>query len=252
MGFPCVRLPFDRIEQHREFIEQGKPGLEIYLSSRTLDSMKPAALASHINEKLPFVPGFTLHGPFMDLSPGAVDSSVRESTLRRFTSVIEVAGLIGAQCVVFHSGYEKWKYDHSIEPWLGNSLEFWPDVLRKAKDAGTRVAIENIYEEDPGGLKLLMDGLDTSAAGICFDTGHFNIFSRLPLKAWMDKLGEHIIELHLHDNKGDRDSHLPPGDGTFNFDELFSLLGGRDVIRTIEANSPEDTLLAMERLKEYA
>ena len=67
----------------------------------------------------------------------------------------------------------------------------------------------------------------------------------------MDQLGEHIIELHLHDIKGDRDSHLPPGDGTFNFDELFSLLGGRDIIRTIEANSPEDTMLSIERLKVY-
>jgi sugar phosphate isomerase/epimerase len=187
-------------------------------------------------------------GPFMDLSPGAVDSDVRDSTLKRFLAVTEVAGLINAKCVVFHSGYEKWKYDHSIEPWLGNSLKFWPEVIKAAKEAGTRIAIENIFEEDPGSLKLLMEGLDTSVAGICFDTGHFNIFTRLPLKTWMDELRDYIIELHLHDNKGDRDSHLPPGEGTFDFRELFELLEGRDVIHTIEANSPEETILSIERL----
>jgi sugar phosphate isomerase/epimerase len=248
MALPFVRLPYNLIDDHKAFVEEKKLGIEIYLSSGTLDSGGPEELAFRINEKLSFVPAFTLHAPFMDLSPGAVDSGVRASTLGKFLAVTEVAGLIKAKCVVFHSGYEKWKYDHSMEPWLGNSLEFWPQVIDAARDAGTRIAIENIFEEDPGGLKLLMEGIDTSVAGICFDTGHFNIFSRLPLKAWMDQMKEYIIELHLHDNKGDRDSHLPPGEGTFDFRQLYEFLEGREVINTIEANSPEETMLSIERL----
>lgn len=248
MNLPFARLPYHLIEEHRGFVEDKKPGLEVYLSSRTLDSAPPEELASHIQANLSSIPAFTIHGPFMDLSPGAVDKGVRESTLERFLAAIKVAGLIRAKCVVFHSGYEKWKYDHSIEPWLGNSLEFWPGVLQEAKKAGVRIAIENIFEEEPGGLKLLMDGLDTSVAGICFDAGHFNLFSRIALKTWMEQLGEYIIELHLHDNKGDRDSHLPPGDGTFDFRELFELLEGRDIIPTIEANSPDETIISIERL----
>jgi len=252
MRLPFVRLPYTRIDELRGFAQERKPGLEIYLSSGTLDSASPDELAAYINKSLPSIPAFTIHGPFMDLSPGAVDSGVRESTLSRFNAAVEVAGLIKARCIVFHSGYEKWKYDHSIEPWLGNSLSFWPEVLKRAGEAGVKVAIENIFEEEPGGLRLLMEGLDTSVAGICFDAGHFNLFSRLPLKAWMDSLKDYIIELHLHDNRGDRDSHLPPGDGTFDFRELFELLEGRDVIPTIEANSPEETIVSIERLNLHA
>ena len=247
---PFARLPYELIEAHRDFIEAHKPGLEIYLSSETIDTHGVSSIAKKINENLSLIPGITLHGPFMDLSPGAVDNTVRDATRKRFMDVIEVAGMVKARCVVFHSGYEKWKYSLELEPWLASSIEFWPSVLMRAKEVGTRVAIENIFEEEPGGLKLLMDALDTSVAGICFDAGHFNLFSRLPLSAWIERLGEHIIELHLHDNKGDRDSHLPPGEGTFDFQELFSLLSDRGgIVHTIEANSPDETILSIERLR---
>lgn len=181
-----------------------------------------------------------------------MDSSVFKATEKRFSQTIEVAASSGAKAIVFHSGYEKWKYDHKVEPWLSNSLKFWPPILRQAADAGVRIAIENIFEEEPGNLQLLMEGVDTSVAGICFDAGHFNLFSRMPLINWLDVIGDYIIEYHLHDNIGDCDAHLPPGEGTFNFAELFSIMQGRDIIWTVEANSPEDTLLSIERLQSMA
>ena len=249
---PLCRLPFGLIDAHADFINAHRPGLEVFISSEALDSHGVTGLAARIQQSLSFIPALTLHAPFMDMSPGAVDSSVRQATHRRFSDVIGLAGLVRARCVVFHSGYEKWTYDHKIEPWLGNSLSFWPPLVRLASEAGTRLAIENIFEDEPGGLRLLMEGLDTSVAGICLDAGHFNLFSRLPLSAWMEAIGQYVIELHLHDNNGDKDAHMPPGDGTFDFRELFSLLQGREVIRTIEANSPEETLLAFERIRELS
>ncbi len=243
------RLPFNLIDTHGEFVAAHKPNLEIYLSSDTLDSDKPTALADGIKSTMHDGAKHTIHGPFMDMSPGAVDSSVREATHKRFSQTIEVAALSGAKAIVFHSGYEKWKYDHKVEPWLSSSLKFWPAILKQAADAGVKIAIENIFEEEPGNLRLLMDGIDTTNAGICFDVGHFNLFSRMPLKPWMDAIGEYVIEYHLHDNIGDCDAHLPPGDGTFKFEELFTIMKGKDIIWTIEANSPEDTLTSMERLQ---
>lgn len=251
MPLPHARVPLELLVSQREFIDAHKPNLEIYLSGKTLDAMSTHAASDLIKANISDGSSITLHGPFMDLSPGAVDSRVREVTRQRFLDVIDVAGRTGALAVVLHSGYEKWRYELGLQPWLDNSLAFWPEILKAASDAGVRVAIENIFEEDPENLMLLMEGLDSNVAGICFDAGHFNIFSKLPLLTWMDYLGQYIIEFHLHDNMGDADSHLPPGDGSFDFKSLFQATRGKDIIWTIEANSPEETLLSIDRLRAY-
>lgn len=243
-----VRLPYELLNNHSGFVEQHRPGLEIFISSPTLDSASTGELSSRIRGSLPEGLPLTLHGPFMDLSPGAVDEHVRIATSRRFGDVLDIAGRVGALSVVFHSGYEKWKYAHELEPWLGNSKRFWAPLIEQAERVGTRIAIENIFEEGPEPLSLLMGTLHSESFGICFDTGHFNLFSSKPLNDWLGDIGSYIIEYHLHDNRGDADSHLPPGDGDFDFSALFKAMRGQEIIHTIEANSPEDTLLSIERL----
>lgn len=202
-------------------------------------------------DALDYRPSYTIHAPFMDLSPGAVDSKVREATHERFDAVFDIAGTLKPRAVVFHSGYEKWKYAHRADVWIEGSLMTWRKFLGRASKAGLKIAIENIFEDEPGNLRLLMEELGSGDVGICFDTGHFNLFSKRPLSEWLESLGPYIIECHLHDNDGSFDSHLPIGEGTFDFDELFLKLKGKACIYTIETHTPERVLRSMERLKKY-
>jgi len=72
--------------------------------------------------------------------------------------------------------------------------------------------------------------LPGNEALVCLDTGHINAFSRLPVKRWWEVLGERVIALHLHDNDGLSDDHLPPGNGIFDFPALVGLLRDRDTL----------------------
>jgi len=38
---------------------------------------------------------------------------------------MEIAELLAPKIVVFHSGYEKWKYGHRVDIWLEESLTTW-------------------------------------------------------------------------------------------------------------------------------
>jgi sugar phosphate isomerase/epimerase len=176
---------------------------------------------------------------------------VRKATVQRFMKVLEVADVLRPLCIVFHSGYEKWKYALKIEPWLSGSIETWSLVNEKATSLGVKVAVENIFEDDPLNLRLLVEALGSTNFGICFDTGHFNLFSRSPLEEWLKQLGPYLHELHLHDNDGSADSHYPIGDGTFDFDRLFRAPMPTDLIFTIEAHSPEKVLTSLERIRKY-
>ncbi len=87
--------------------------------------------------------------------------------------------------------------------------------------------------------------------GFCFDTGHFNLFSSVPLESWMSSLKPYFIELHLHNNDRTSDQHLPISDGTFDFKGFFGLLGDKQCIHTLEAHSKESVLKSMKSLQEF-
>jgi sugar phosphate isomerase/epimerase len=198
---------------------------------------------------LEYKPSLSIHAPFMDLSPGAVDSQVREATGKRFGQTLDIAELLRPKAIVFHSGYEKWKYALNTDIWLEKSLVTWQPLNARAAAIGVKLAIENIFEDEPSNLKLLMEEMNSSNFGVCFDTGHFNLFSRAPLEVWMSSLKPYLIELHLHDNDKTSDQHLPISDGTFDFTGFFGLLGDTQCIHTLEAHSTESVLKSMKALQ---
>lgn len=235
---PQISIPFDILARNREYVVEHRLNLEVFLSAGVLDEVSPDDVARELRA-LPYHPSITLHAPFMDLCPGAVDSKAREFTQGRFRQVFDVARAVQPMGIVFHSGYEKWKYAHKVETWLSASLKLWPEFVQMASDLGLYIAIENIFEDEPGNLVQLMAALDSPNVGVCFDAGHFNLFSRVELRAWLDALGPRIKEVHLHDNAGGYDSHLAIGEGSFDFSGFFKLLGKREVVYTLEAHTPE-------------
>jgi sugar phosphate isomerase/epimerase len=248
---PYIRIPYEMVGEHIGLIRKLALNLEVYLSGDVLDTLGPGSM-DELKNTLGSDIALTLHAPFMDLSPGAVDSKVRAATMERFSQVFDAARTLRPDAIVFHSGYERWKYALSPEAWLEASMRTWPGFIRRASEMGTRIAMENVFEDEPDNLALLVGELGSGHFGICFDTGHFNLFSRKPLSSWLEALGPHIIELHLHDNDGGFDSHLPIGEGIFDFGELFRALKGRDLIHTIESNTPEHVMKSVESLRKYA
>jgi len=243
---PHVHIPFDRIKKYSPLLAEKRLNLEIYFSAGVLDSTDVANAVGRV-EALGYNPSISLHAPFMDLSPGAVDRKVREVTMFRFGQIMDMASELKPEVVVFHSGYEKWKYALNVHIWLEKSLLTWEKMVERAADIGTKIAIENIFEDTPHNLQLLMEKMGSDHFGLCFDTGHFNLFSTVSLEEWLERTGDHIIELHLHDNDGTRDAHTIPGQGTFDFEGLFRLIGGnRKIVRTIEAHKPEEVIASIE------
>ena len=243
-----VHIPYSKVKDYLELIKQERLNLEIYFPSSSLDSLKTEDI-ERLRDSLDYSPSLSLHAPFMDLSPGAVDSKVKAVTVERYAHILDVAQVLSPEVIVFHSGYEKWKYAHRVDIWLEASLGTWRPLIERAALLGTKIAIENIFEDEPSNLYLLMKELNSGSVGICFDTGHYNIFSKVILDEWMEVLSPYIIEFHLHDNDKSFDSHLPIGDGTFDFKTLFHLLKGKQCVHTIEAHTPEMVLKSIGRLK---
>jgi sugar phosphate isomerase/epimerase len=93
-----------------------------------------------------------------------------------------------------------------------------------AKPLGVTLLLENIPNElsTPERLAELVRTAHFEDVGFCFDSGHAHIMSTV-LQAF-DVMKHAIRSTHLHDNRGDKDAHLLPGEGTIDWNECATLL----------------------------
>ena len=68
----------------------------------------------------------------------------------------------------------------------------------------------------------ILGALDTTEVGICLDTGHAYLSGDLRTVA--HKLSGHLWMIHASDNCGQRDEHLPPGEGGIAWEALVDQL----------------------------
>jgi sugar phosphate isomerase/epimerase len=247
-----VHIPFDKLlQKHLDKILREKINPEIAFNGAILDrfaDLDYAAVGKILREAGRSV---TFHGPFMDLRPGAIDPKIRQVSLERFRRVFEIAASFLPRAIVFHPSYDEKYYVSSGIKWLENSVDTWTQIIPLAQGLDTRVALENVYEADPGYVGLLLDALPLERFGFCFDTGHFNVFATSSLESWVDRLGSRLIEIHLHDNQGTLDEHLPVGEGSFPFARFFSILRERKLtpILTVEAHSEKNLAKTLANIK---
>jgi len=246
-----VHIPFDQLlQKHLDKVLRERINPEIAFNCAILERFTDGEYAGLARQLCGPDRSITFHGPFMDLRPGAVDPAIRRVTLERFLRVFEVAGHFRPRTIVFHPSYDERYYVSSGRQWLENSIETWSRLLPLADRLDTRIALENVYEQDPGRIGSLLDALPPDRVGFCFDTGHFNAFAGAPLEAWMERLGHRLIEIHLHDNRGAQDEHLPVGEGTFPFERLFALVRDRGLrpILTVEAHTEQNLSRTLENI----
>jgi sugar phosphate isomerase/epimerase len=236
-----------------DFVIENKINPEIYLSAWDLDKYGEEEFHSISKILKENKLDVTIHAPYMDLSPGGIDQKVKQVTIERFSRVIEIAYHFKPKTIVFHPGYDKWRFDGNVELWLGSSLKTWEPLVDKAEKNGLLLAIENVFEETPDSIKSLLDHIHSPNFRFCFDTGHQNLFSKTTLSQWIECLGDYLVEVHLHDNHKQRDEHLPIGEGGFDFDLFFKLLSIHKInpIYTIEPHEEAHLWRGLKALKKY-
>ncbi len=208
-----------------ELLTHQKTDPEIAFHGQDLDNLKEgqvAAVATACRDRgmKPLV-----HAPFFDLNLGARDPKIAQVTLDRMRVSLDVAVTLGSPHVVIHGGYTFLDLADGLEGWVERAGDNLRTLVKEARHRNLKLVLENIWDKEPGTLLTVAQKAgDPDNLGFCFDTGHFNLFSEVPMRSWLQALGNRIWEVHVHDNFGDTDDHIAVGDGTLKYDPLIDWL----------------------------
>ena len=66
----------------------------------------------------------------------------------------------------------------------------------------------------------------------------------------IETFGDRIVNVHIHDNNGERDQHLTIGDGNIDYVDVFSKLSSYQGNFVIEARDLESAIESQDRIAE--
>ena len=206
-----------------------------YCTAWNMDK-KFAGVDGVVKKKLEGIPASTLHAPYNELFPCAIDLKARELAAERYRQAIALAKRYGSSKVIIHGGYNPWIY---FPVWyIEQSIQFWKEFL--AEDPGVEILLENVLETEPGWLLDIVKGVEDPRLRLCLDIGHVNAYSKIPVMDWLETCAPYISHFHVHNNDTSRDQHNALFDGTIPM---------KDFLLRAEALCPEATF-TMELMKD--
>ncbi|MGC9365921.1 MAG: sugar phosphate isomerase/epimerase family protein [bacterium] len=164
----------------------------------------------------------SMHGVFLDIHPESMDSKIKKVSRERILQNLEIAQKLECRYIVFHTSFNPLiNHPRYIENWMEQQVNCWEQLI---SDRDITVVLENVFEYSPRYLHQLLKKVNLSNLGWCLDSGHINLYSQASLEEWLQLLGNKLYYVHLNDNDGKSDQHLPCGHGKINWKQYDSLI----------------------------
>ncbi len=245
-----VNMPWTYLHRYIDLILERRINIEIGFGADELDNAPISEIAAALARIREGGCRITAHGPFWDLCPGSIDPRIREVSRSRIVRFFEILEHVRPEQVVCHTGFDPRHHRSHRAAFIDNSVSVWAGIIESAERLGAPVVLENVWEDDPALHVEMLERIASPWFGFCLDTGHQHAFSKTKLDNWLEATAHHLKEIHLHDNDGSFDYHLPFGQGSIDFDYLFGFLKTKDLkpVLTIEPHREEHLYQSLDAL----
>ena len=233
LGFDYLELSMDPPQAH-------------YSAIRQQMNLILGALASHSMNIICHLPTF--------VSTADLTDSIREASLLEMFNSLEVAAELGSQKVVLHPGHIGGLGIYVEQTALAHANNSLAAIIDRAQTLGLCVCLENMFPkcrafvEPDDFVEILQRFPDLK---LTLDTGHANIANPggRRILEFIEKFGPRIGHLHVSDNFGERDDHIPLGAGKIDFLKIVTALKqtGYDDTVTLEIFSEDRRKLRKSR-----
>lgn len=167
---------------------------------------------------------YSIHPAAWDINLTAETKILRAAAYEHHLQVLRFAAELGASQVVLHPGFVG-SPAFSRNTAKERAKEAIVRLAEVAKSLGVRLAMENvgyggqsIYTEEE--FCTVLDDVDP-VVGYLIDLGHAHL-NNWNIPELIEKVAPRLLALHIHDNNGEGDQHLPIFEGTIDWQPIFA------------------------------
>lgn len=190
--------------------------------------------------------GLTIHAPILDVHLGSLNRKIREVSQKEVRASLDLAKSLGVSLVVVHGApsiltmpggeWSRQTFQASpaeqqfVQMQQANLVAVLQDLADHAPDV--ILAVENLVfphemYRSPKEMWQLVSEVNRQNLGFTLDAGHALVSGHAALD-YLPVLGKWLTHVHLHDNCGVIDEHLPLGVGAFDHRGLLRALREMD------------------------
>jgi len=183
------------------------------------------------------------------LSPADLTPSIRAASQKEIMESLRVASLLSPLRITIHPPSIRGLGSFLKEEIKEMAMEFLEEVVNVANELGIELCVENMFERS-GLMTEIEDFFELldrfPSIGITYDPAHAHIGDRGSKRTleFIKTFKDHIRHVHLSDNFGKLDEHLPLGAGNLPLEQIITSLKDIDYRGTI-------TLEVFSRDKDY-
>ncbi len=208
LGFDYLELTMDPPQAH-------------YSQVRQLKEQLLAALNQHGMKLICHMPTFV---SLSDLTNG-----IRQASLNEVLESLEVAAKLQPLKIVVHPGYIGGLGTFVIDQAIQYAKESLAAIAKKAEDLGLTLCLENMFPRTRFCVEVdefIEVFKKHPSLKLTLDTGHANIGSPggKRILQFIETLPQSIGHVHVSDNFGKDDNHLPIGAGVIKFQKIIKAL----------------------------
>jgi sugar phosphate isomerase/epimerase len=172
---------------------------------------------------------------------GSSHEKVRQGWVQEAKDMIQVAAQLKIQLLNFHYNARLGRVGAKEES-RNTFVKNFTNSMRELTQFGTQLNVELMLENPPPQGIYPLEGIDYFAQVIDsvpklrfhFDVAHAYIEAGMKgVQQYLDAFGDKLVHVHLHDNHGKQDEHLPLGQGKIDFRKVVKALKEIDYCRTI-------------------
>jgi sugar phosphate isomerase/epimerase len=235
LGFDFLELTLDPPRAHYSIVREERDTILQELKSRNM--------------------GLVCHLPTFVYTADLTES-IRQASLQEMIGSLETAKALGAEKVVLHPGYIGGIGTFAMDVSRKYAFESLYSISRTADTLGMELCLENMFPRyltfaEPEDFNTVFEQFPN--IGLTLDTGHANIGDTRGdrIFRFLNMFSHRLRHVHMSDNHGKRDDHLPIGEGTIPFEQIVLTLKqmGYDDTITFEVFSEDRGELVKSRDK---
>jgi sugar phosphate isomerase/epimerase len=208
LGFDFLELTLDAPQAHFAGIREQKDLI--------LDLLQTSGL------------GLVCHLPTFVYTADLTES-IRRASLQEMLSALETAAELSAEKVVLHPGFIGGMGAFVMDLSLKYAMTSLERIYRRALDLGMVLCFENMFPRylsfvEPKDFQPVFD--EFPQLMLTLDTGHANINDAGKDRAlrFIELFAARLGHVHMSDNQGKKDDHLPVGQGSVPFRRIVRAL----------------------------